>query len=697
MEIRQTACPLDCPDACSLDVTVDNGQVVKIDGNSINSYTDGYICAKVRKYPEHVYGKERILKPAIRQGKKGEGEFREASWEEALGLITDRMQEAARTFSGESILPLFYGGSNGYLTQDSADTRLFQRIGASQLLRTVCAAPSGAAAKGLYGKMSGVAFEDYPEAKTIILWGVNPGVSGIHLLPYLNEAQENGAKLVVVDPRAHRLARKADYHLQVRPGTDLALALCMIRWLWTNEMVDHEFLSRHATGADQLFEKCEPWSVGRTADVTGVPEETIETVARLYGESSPALIRCGWGLERNRNGGSAVAAVLALPAVAGKFGVRGGGYTMSNSGAWALDPEKAAGVTGYDPTLGPAPRSINMNKVGQALAFEDSPPIKVVFVYNCNPLAILPRQELVYKGLAREDLFTVVYDQVLTDTARFADVILPATTFLEHREIRRGYGAVPLQEGLPVIEPVGESRPNFQVFNELCHRLGVNREGDAETEEEFVDRLLEQTGRKEDYRQALAKDKIVYPECGVRPVLFQDSYPMTEDRKVHLFPEDLDQEAPRGLYVYQEDPGTTEYPLALISPATGRTISSSLGQLYRDQVGVAMSPKDAGDRGLSNGDTIRLFNDLGEVVTHVEVSDEMPEGVVFLPKGIWCQNTANGRTSNAVSPDTLTDLGAGACYNDARVEVERKAHGLDSGDLGTASSSGTHGSTGPSS
>ncbi len=661
----ESACPLDCPDACSLDVTVADGRVVAIGGSEKNPVTRGYICAKVRRYPEHLYGQARIPHPGIRSGRKGEGKFRRASWDEALGLVAARMKAVRDGRGGEGILPFSYGGSNGYLSQDTTDARLFYRLGASRLLRTVCAAPSGRAASGLYGKMPGIAYQDYAHANLIVVWGMNPSVSGIHLVPYIQEAQKRGARLVVVDPRRTRLAERADLHLALHPGTDLPLALAVIRWLFAQGRADRAFLAQHTHGAEELARRAQPWTLERAARETRLPAADIEAFARLYADLSPAALRCGWGPERNRNGGSAIAAILALPAVAGKFGLRGGGYTLSNSAAWK-DIDGMAAAKAEEP----ATREINMNRLGTALAPKGEGSVDLLFVYNANPLMTIPDQERVRAGLEREDLFTVVFDPVMTDTARYADVVLPATTFLERTEISRGYGAFVLQQAEAVIPPVGEARPNHDVFAELCRRLDLARPGDPETAEEIAEAVLASSRRGAHLRRSLDEDGIAFLEEGVAPVQFVDTFPGTPDRKIDLVPEPLDREAPLGLYGYQPEPETGRYPLALISPATDRTISSTLGELHRAPVPVAMHPDDAGSRGIRNGDRVRVFNALGSVRCRAQVDAGVRAGVVFLPKGIWSHNTESGTTANALSPDTLTDLGGGACFNDARVEVE---------------------------
>ena len=661
----ESACPLDCPDACSLDVTVDDGRVVAIGGSEKNPVTRGYICAKVRRYPEHLYGQARIPHPGIRSGRKGEGKFRRASWDEALGLVAARMKAVRDGRGGDGILPFSYGGSNGYLSQDTTDARLFYRLGASRLLRTVCAAPSGRAASGLYGKMPGIAYQDYAYANLIAVWGMNPSVSGIHLVPYIQQAQKRGARLVVVDPRRTRLAEHADLHLALHPGTDLPLALAVIRWLFAQGRADRAFLAQHSHGAQELARRAEPWTLERAARETRVPAADIEAFAKLYADLSPAALRCGWGPERNRNGGSAIAAILALPAVAGKFGVRGGGYTLSNSAAWK-DIDGMAAAKAQEP----ATRQINMNRLGTALASKGEGSVDLLFVYNANPLMTIPDQERVRAGLEREDLFTVVFDPVMTDTARYADVVLPATTFLERTEISRGYGAFVLQQAEAVIPPVGEARPNHEVFADLCHRLDLARPGDPETASEIAGAVLASSRRSAHLRRSLDEDGIAFLEEGVAPVQFVDTFPRTADRKIDLVPEPLDREAPLGLYGYQPEPEPGRYPLALISPATDRTISSTLGELHRAPVPVAMHPDDAEPRGIRDGDRVRVFNALGSVRCRAQVDASVRAGVVFLPKGIWSHNTESGTTANALSPDTLTDLGGGACFNDARVEVE---------------------------
>jgi anaerobic selenocysteine-containing dehydrogenase len=640
-------------------VSVEQGRVTKIDGSRQAPSTDGYICGKVRRFDRRVYSDERVLYPGLRRGPKGQGEFERLTWSEALDIVVRKMEEARERFGAESVLPYYYGGSNGVLTNECEDARFFRRFGASRLARTICAAPTGAAATALYGKMAGVAYSDYEHAKLIVVWGCNPSASGIHLVAHIKKAQNAGARLVVIDPRQTPLARLADLHLAVRPGTDLPVALGVIRALFDRGAADAEFLRLHSTGAEDLRGASAAWTLDRAAGEAGLRAADLATFVDWYAAASPAVIRCGWGQERNRNGGAATMAILALPAVAGKFGVRGGGYTMSNSAAWGITAEAVVGVPP------PESRVVNMNQLGRALLEYDAPPVSVLFVYNCNPAATAPDQNRVLRGLSRDDLFTVVFEQVMTDTARYADLVLPATTFLEHYDIAKGYGAYHLQLVQPVIAPVGEARPNHEVFRELGARFGLvedDETGEAGGLMDTISRMPDALG------PAILEGGSAKGPADGRPVQFVDVMPNTSDERVHLYPTDM--APPEALYAYQPDPGTDRHPLSLISPASERTISSTLGELRPGIARLRMHPDDAQPRLIGEGDPVRVFNPLGEVHCEVSVTPEIRPGTVSLPKGLWARSTFNGATANALVPDTLTDLGAGACFNDARVQVE---------------------------
>ena len=657
-----TACPLDCPDSCSLSVTVRDGRVIDIDGGHENPVTHGYICAKVRRFTDRMYGDARLRYPMVRTGPKEHPTFVRVGWDEALELIASRMAAVRTQWGAEAILPFCYGGSNGMLTHDGLDALFFRRLGASRLARTVCAAPTGAANLALYGKMPSVTYQDYPHARLIVLWGMNPSVSGIHAIPYLREARENGARIVVVDPRTTPVARTADLHLAVRPGTDVAVALAIHRFLFEEGFADTAFLAAHAHGAAELRGRAEEWTFERAADVAGIDAEAIAELARWYATTSPALIRCGWGLERNRNGGNAALAVLALPTVGGKFGVRGGGYAMSNSASWGIT---RPWVTAPEPDT----RLVNMNHLGRVLTEPVDPPVKMLFVYNCNPAVTIPDQQRVLKGLQRDDLFTVVFEQVFTDTCLYADVVLPATTFLEGYDVARAYGPLSMQLGRPVVDPIGEARSNADVFGALAARMGLLRDGEPQGELDLLIRVLADlpAGIGTRFQEGRPADE---PWNGV-PVQFVDVFPQTSDGKVHLFPDALEREAPLGLYRYQPDPATQTYPLALISPASDRTVRSTLGELPRPAVKLLMHPTDAIPRGLEDGDDVRVFNELGEIRCGLQLGTWVRPGVVSLPKGLWRKSTANSNTATTLAPDTLTDIAGGACFNDARVQVAK--------------------------
>ena len=665
MSVHASFCPLDCPDRCSLDVTVEDGRVVSLEGSRTNPLTDGYICSKVRRFPERVYGPDRILHPMVRTGPKGESRFAPVSWSEATALVTRRLAEVRDRWGGEAILPYYYGGSNGLITQGTLDARFFAALGASRLDRAVCAAPTGAVARAMTGKMPGVAFPDYEAARLVVLWGANPWHSNIHLVPHLKRARDAGARVVLIDPRATAPGAYVDEWLAVRPGTDVALALALVRCLGQAGKIDHAFLAAHTNGHARVREAAEAWTLERAAAVTGLAARDIARLAEDYAAADPAVIRIGWGLERNRNGGSAVAAVLALPALAGKFGRRGGGFTMSNSGAFRVDDEARAG--GPEPST----RIVNMNLLGRVLLGEIAPPpVMALFVYDCNPVVTVPDQNRIVKGLEREDLFTVVFDAVLTDTARYADVVLPATTFLEQDELSHSYGSYTVHYAPGVIPPVGEGRTNPAVFRELAHAAGIDggffEGGEAALRARALASVRAPLAPGADLAR-LERDRILPVDFpGPSPVQFVNAFPFTADRRMRLDPPELGP----NLYAYREqqiDPG---FPLALISPATDRTINSVLGELKKDEAELQLHPADARARGIATGDGVRVFNALGEVRCRALLSERIRPGVVSLPKGTWRRSFRSGTSATALVADDLSEIGGGACFNDARVEVE---------------------------
>ena len=669
MPAHHSVCPLDCPDRCSLEVKVEAGRVASITGSRVNPLTDGFICAKVRDFPRRVYGPDRLLHPMRRTGAKGEGRFERISWDEAAGTIAATFRAILKDHGGEAILPFSYGGSNGLLTQGTTDERLFRSIGASRLARTVCAAPTGAAADALYAKMASVDFPDFAKARFIIIWGANPKHSNIHLMPYLKAARAAGGRVALIDPRLTMSSQYVDLHLPVFPGTDGAVALAMIGHLERVGRVDRTFLEKHTTGWEKLLERARAWPLERAAVVARVEARDIAAIAEAYAAADPALVRCGWGLERNRNSESSVAAVLALPAVAGKFGRPGGGYALSSSSAYRVDDDRLAGVPEAKT------RVINMNRLRRVLLEETPPPGKALFVYNCNPLVTVPDQNRIRKGLLRDDLFTVVFDQVTTDTALYADVLLPATTFLEHTELSTSYGTYGVMLGEPAIAPLGEARPNEEVFGLILDRMGIDApspRGEALLREALAAIGGPLAGGGGDGAAGaerlamLRRDRFLpFDFPGPLPVQFATAFPGTPGRKADLWPAALGKDP----YVFLDDPGNGRYPLALISPATDRTISSTLGEFNHSEVRIEMHPRDAVARGLADGQVVRAHNDLGEVRVRLRLNPEVRPGVVFLPKGIWNRHTLNGSVGTALVPDTVSAVSGGACFNDARVEV----------------------------
>ena len=425
----RTVCPLDCPDTCSIEVTVVDGRVTTVDAAPGNPLTDGWICAKVKHHAKRVHGPHRLLEPLVRTGPKGSASFRSVSWDDALDLVVDRLQIAARDHGAAGVVPYLYNSSAGILAQAALGPRLWRRFGASEVLDTICAATAGQAYEDVYGHMLCSDLADVEHSKLIVLWGANPTVSNVHFAPLVQRAAKAGATVVVIDPRRTAVAARADIHLVVRPGTDVVLALAMAAHLHDEGLLAEAFLDEHVDGVEEYLANAAPWTLDRAADVCGVPAVEIARVAELWATCRPAMLRMGWGLERNRNGGSACRAVLAMPLLTGQFGQRGAGVITSTSGAAPISMRRGDPDARLD---WPQRREVNMNDLGKLLCGElEGPPAAVLFVQGANPAVMNPAQAKVVRGLGRDDLFTVVHDQVMTDTARFADVVLPCTTHFE--------------------------------------------------------------------------------------------------------------------------------------------------------------------------------------------------------------------------------------------------------------------------
>ena len=646
-----TACPLDCPDTCSLAVTVTDGRITAVDAAPGNPLTDGFICQKVKHHAQRVYAPERVMTPLIRVGPKGAGEFRPASWDEAMELIVEQLRQAESETGPESVVPYVYN-SSAPLLQDESGERFWKRFGASRVHHTVCAATSTLAYHSLFGSMFSADPLDVIHSRLIVIWGANPTISNTHFPPLVARAQrEFGAKVVVVDPRATAMAQRADVHLAVRPGTDVVLALAVARELAHRNLIDQKFLVEHTTGAHEFLAAADAYPIALAAQICDVPAESITELATMLATIRPALVRPGWGLERNRNGGSACVAVMALPVLTGQFGVPGSGVLASLGEATPLAWDAREPETPRDRRK---PRAFNMNTFGAELCDPElDPPIRVLFVQGSNLAATNPHQTAVLRGLAREDLFTIVHEQVMTDTARFADVVLPATTHFETHDLAASYGSYTLQEMPRVIAPVGESRSNNEVAAELARRMGYDLTRFSTDRASILERCLRDDGTYDGIRATR-------PAGGT--VQFRDTFPTHADGRAHLA-EMYKLGVPR--FAELDDP----YPLTLLTPATAKTINSMFGEFQPPDPVVRMHADDATQRGLVDGQSVRVHNDRASIPTVVRVDASVRPGVVVMPKGSWCRDFAGGLTANALVPDTLSDLAGGACFNDTRVDV----------------------------
>ncbi len=648
-----TTCPMDCPDSCSLNVTVIDGKLEKIAAGQDHPNTNGFICTKVSRFDRRVYSPHRLKTPLKNIGSKDKPEFIQISWQRAVDEITSKHKDILHNWGGEAILPCNYGGSNGFISDEFTDALFFAKIGASRLGKTLCAVPTTLVTTGMYGKMPGVAFEDFVHAKMIIIWGANPGKSNTHLIPYLKEAHNRGAFIAVIDPINNFSSNMIDLHLPVRPGTDLPLALSLINHWSEKSLIDHRFVEENTINAEILLKKANHWTINSAAEVCGIDANKIKQLADEYAKRSPALIRCGWGLERNINGGQAIASILAIPALMGKFGIRAGGYTLSNSGFLGYK-RKHSNVT-----TGNKIRTLNMTQLGKILNdTELNPPVKALFIYNSNPVATIPDQNAIINGLKRDDLFTVVFDQVMTDSAQFANIILPATTFFEHHDIRRSYGTYYYGKISPVIDAVGESKSNHEVFSLLGNAMGWNDKLFDEPQEN----LSTQIESEFQYYKNITNPKTSL----INPVQFETVFPATSTGIINITPDELGPN-PFEFSIIENE----KYPFILISPATEKTINSTLGEFNLPEQLAEINPKDAVDKDIQMHDLIKINNELGEVKCKAIINKNVREGVVVLPKGAWRKSSLNGSTATALCPSHVNIVGGAACYNDARVQVTK--------------------------
>lgn len=658
MSTITTACPLDCPDGCSLSITVEDERITAIDavpeGEAANPLTDGWICRKVRRMTRRIHGDQRLTTPLRRTGPKGSGQFEPIGWDEALDEIAAHIRTAIDEHGPSSVVPYLYNSSAAVLESDGLTPLLFEALEAAEVEHTICAATASKAWRLVLGTMPSADPTDVADSDLIVVWGANPTVSNSHLAPRIEARAREGAKVVVIDPRRTPAADRASRFLPVKPGTDVVLAMAAAAELERRGAVDRAFVDEHAEGADEYLAACAEWTVERAAEVCGLePEDITGFVDDIVGAQAP-MLRVGWGMERNRNGGSAHRATMSLWVLAGAFGRPGAGVVGATSPA--EDP--TAGAV-RNAVLGggdyPNRRIVNMNRFGAVLAGEGGA-VDVLFVQGSNPAASAPNQPAVHEGLARDDLFTVVHDQVMTDTARFADIVLPATTSFEVDDIVAGYGGYWVQDSPAVIPPVGESRPNNQVAHGLAIRLGL----ESEAFDPSPARL-----------RALMVGPFELP-LRLQPegaVQFKDLWPAhagSDSRKARLVTDDPTSDR---LPTYRDN-DVTGGSLILLTPATNRTITSMFGEYDSSDPSVHLNPADAESRGLRQGQQAVVTNGRASITVAVAVDDAVRPGVASIPKGLWCKATPEGLTANAFAPDTLSDLAGGARFNDAMVEVQ---------------------------
>lgn len=664
-------CPLDCPDTCSLTVTVEDGRITKIRGSRANPYTAGVLCVKVpESYPEFVHGPGRLTTPLSRTGKKGEGRFERISWEQALDAIHARFSAVIAEHGPQAIMPLNYAGPHGLLAGGSMDLRFFHRLGATLLDRSpLCGGIRTEAWMGTYGPTPGIPPEEVEHSKLVVAWGYNVTWSGLHLTPLIDRARRNGGKLVVVDPKRTKIAERADLHLPVKPGTDVVLAWAVAAELERRGAVDAAFVERHVLGYDEYMARARRWTLAAAARECGVREAAIAQLAEWYAGISPAAIAVGNGLERNQNGGSAVRAVFALPALAGKFGARGGGLVNSARPAFPRTPAKLA-----RPDFIPkGTRTLNIVDVGRHLTDPTlAPPLKAIVIYNHNPLIVHPDQNRMRRGLAREDLFVVGCDVVMTDSLAYADIVLPACSHFEYDDVYAAYGTHWLQRAAPVIPPQGEALPNTEIFRRLAARFGFEDPAFRATDAELMDDALD----ADDPRlggvrpSAIPLDRALLMTFDGAPAnLFANVFPKTPSGKIELASSYLEQKYGARLPDYR--PFASSYPLILVTPGSDRRTTSTFGgcRANAETPRLEIHPEDARRRGLSDGMRARVWNDLGEVHLPVRVTDAVPPGVVCSRKGAWLKTSDNGQSVSALAPSHHADICGGACYNDTRVEV----------------------------
>jgi len=704
--IVHTVCSHDCPDSCAVLVTVNGeGRAVKVEGDPSQPVTQGFLCGKVAKYLDRVYSPERILYPlrrkqgirkqALQRGREHEA-FERVSWDEALDAIAARLQQVSDRYGSESILPYSYAGTIGVLGYGSMDRRFFHRLGASRLDRTICSEAGGVAWNTVYGKKLGTPTEDFRLAKLIVAWGANIHGNNVHLWPMIEQARRNGARLIVIDPYRTRTAALADWHIAIRPGTDAALALGMMHVILNEGLEDRAYIDAMTHGFNELAQRTRAYTPERVAAWTGMTAAEVEQLGREYATTRPAVLRLNYGVQRAEHGGATVRAIAMLPALTGAWKYRGGGGVLSTSGAfkWNEDAVRRPDLQ-YESPLGREARLVNMSALGQALT-EIDPPVHALFVYNSNPGAVAPNHNTVKRGLAREDLFTVVHDLFFTDTTDYADYILPATTFLEHTDIQGAYGHYFVQMSKQAIEPVGESRSNVWMFGQLGQRMSFAEECFRDTPEDIIRQAL---AIGEDGHSANPEmEHITYEgleeqghiplgfhrEPEVNPVLPYTSETLpTPSGKVEFYSEAMAAAGQDPLPAFipptesRWGKAAEQYPLELLARKADNYMNSTFANLdghrkmeARTNQRLEMHPEDAKARSLAEGERVKVFNERGSLRLTVMLNADLPVGVVATRLD-WAKLHPDGLNSNVLTSERLTDLGAGATFYSTLVEVAK--------------------------
>ncbi len=708
LQIIRGACPHDCPDTCALEITVENGRAIKVAGAADHPTTNGFLCTKVNRYLERTYSPQRVLYPMKRVGAKGKGLFARISWDEALDTIAAKFKEIAAD-DPQAILPYSYAGTMGLIQGESLDRRFFHQLGASLLDRTICASAGSAGYSATLGLRLGTDPERFDEAKLILIWGSNPITSNVHLWPKIVEAKRRGARVIAIDPYRSLTAEKCDEHLALLPGTDGALALAMMHVLIKEDLLDHDYIQQYTHGFELLRERALEWTPARAAEITGLREDQIVKLARAYGTVKPAVIRLNYGMQRHAGGGMAVRTVTCLPALVGAWRDAAGGVLLSTSSTFVMNTNALQ----RPDLIWNQPRTINMSALGDALlghlrvqqvgvqkanvngapveTLEPlAPPVKAIYVYNSNPVAIAPDSRKVIAGFQRDDLFCVVHEIFQTDTADYADILLPATTQLEQFDLHRAYGHMYVLVNNPAIAPLGEAKPNSEVFRLLAERLGFDAPCFRDSDEELARQALQSgdlpggermQGITLDELKAKGWQRLNVPE---RYAPFAEGGFPTPSGKCEFFSETLAQQGHDPLPVYiapresvLDAPALArQYPLAVISPPAHNFLNSSFANLpsflkAEKEPYLDIHPTDAAARGIGAGDRVRIFNDRGAFTAKARVTDKARPGVVVALSVWWKKLTVDGTNANDVTGQGLTDLGAGATFYDALVEVSK--------------------------